>query len=185
MNRLMWIASTTGALVLAGGIAGVSLAEASPTTSPAASSNAADRSSGADAAQQSASATGAALSTQSAPATHTAPSPAASTSRSSAASSASAAASASAISLTTWAGLLLPINNEGQLSGKDAKVISPAKLTSPWLTQTSSGALQFWAPAGAATTPGSTHPRRWPPWFVDASGLITRNWFVPVSRVTG
>lgn len=158
MSRLKWIASTTGALALAGGIAGVSLAEASPTTSPAASSNAADRSSSAGAAQQSASATGAALSTQSTAATHAASSPA-SASHSSATSSGSAAASASGISLTTWAGLLLPINNEGQLSGKDAKVISPAKLTSPWLTQTSSGALQFWAPAGAATTPGSTHSR--------------------------
>ena len=39
-------------------------------------------------------------------------------------------------------------------------------------------------PHASAMTPGSTHPRRWPPWFVDASGLITRNWFVPVSRVT-
>lgn len=143
MNRLKWIASTTGALALAGGIAGVSLAEASPTASPAASSNAADKSSSAGAVQQTTSAN-ATLSTQSTAAAHTA--------------SSSAAAAASAISLSTWAGLLLPINNEGQLSGKDAKVISPAKLTSPWLTQTSAG-LQFWAPAGAATTPGSTHSR--------------------------
>ena len=37
----------------------------------------------------------------------------------------------------------------------------------------------------SAMIPGSTHPRCWLPWFVDASGLITRNWFVPVSRVTG
>ena len=157
MNRLKWIASTTGALALAGGIAGVSLAEASPTASPAASSNAADKSSSAGAVQQTTSAN-ATLSTQSTAAAHTASSPAASASHSSAASSSSAAAAASAISLSTWAGLLLPINNEGQLSGKDAKVISPAKLTSPWLTQTSAG-LQFWAPAGAATTPGSTHSR--------------------------
>ena len=159
MSRLKWIAATTGALALAGGIAGVSLAEARPTTSPAASSNAAGRSSSSADAAQTAPAANAARSTQSIAATHTASSPAASTSHSSAASSSSAAASASTISLTTWAGLLLPINNEGGLSGKDAKVISPAKLTSPWLTQTSSGALQFWAPAGAATTPGSTHSR--------------------------
>lgn len=132
MNRLMWIASTTGTLVLAGGIAGVSLAEANPSTSPAAS---ASHASAASSAPSSAS-----VSASESP-------------------SAAASTSTSTISLSTWAGLLLPINNAGQLSGKDAKVISPAKLTSPWLTQTSTGALQFWAPAGAATTPGSTHSR--------------------------
>jgi hypothetical protein len=77
----------------------------------------------------------------------------------SASSSAAAAASASPISLSTWAGLLLPINDQGELSGKDAKVIAPAALYSPWLTRTSSGSLQFWAPSGAATTPGSLHSR--------------------------
>lgn len=63
------------------------------------------------------------------------------------------------VSLSTWAGLLLPINAHGQLSGKDAMDVSPARLYQPWLTQTSAGALEFWAPAGAATTPGSTHSR--------------------------
>jgi hypothetical protein len=38
-------------------------------------------------------------------------------------------------------------------------VLSPARLDSPWLTQTSSGALLFWAPSGAATTAHSLHAR--------------------------
>lgn len=67
--------------------------------------------------------------------------------------------SSSAVSLGTWAGLLLPVNSAGQLSGKDAMAVSPARLYSPWLTQTSSGALEFWAPSGGATTPGSLHSR--------------------------
>lgn len=67
--------------------------------------------------------------------------------------------SSSAVSLSTWAGLLLPVNSSGQLSGKSAMAVSPARLYSPWLTQTSGGALEFWAPSGGATTPGSLHSR--------------------------
>jgi len=63
------------------------------------------------------------------------------------------------ISLSGWDGLLLPVNSAGQPTGKDAEVLSPARLISPWLTQDSSGALTFWAPSGAATTPGSLHSR--------------------------
>ncbi|QMU76883.1 polysaccharide lyase family 7 protein [Streptacidiphilus sp. PB12-B1b] len=65
----------------------------------------------------------------------------------------------SPISLSSWDGLLLPVNPAGQPSGKDAQVLSPARLIAPWLTQNSSGALTFWAPSGAATTPGSLHSR--------------------------
>lgn len=72
---------------------------------------------------------------------------------------AAAVTSSSSISLSTWAALLLPVNSAGKLSGKDAKVVSPAELYSPWLTKTSSGALEFWAPSGGATTPGSLHSR--------------------------
>ena len=70
-----------------------------------------------------------------------------------------AAALTSAISLSTWAGLVLPINTSGGLSGNNAKVLSPARLDSPWLTQTAGGALLFWAPSGAATTAHSLHAR--------------------------
>ncbi|MBR7831048.1 polysaccharide lyase family 7 protein [Actinospica sp. MGRD01-02] len=63
------------------------------------------------------------------------------------------------VSLGGWAGLLLPVNPSGQLSGKDAMVVRPARLDAPWLTRTSGGALEFWAPSGGATTPGSLHSR--------------------------
>lgn len=63
------------------------------------------------------------------------------------------------ISLSGWAGLLLPVNPQGQLSGNDAAVISPAALDAPWLTATSSGGLEFWAPSGGATTAHSLHSR--------------------------
>ncbi|WP_081982023.1 polysaccharide lyase family 7 protein [Streptacidiphilus albus] len=66
---------------------------------------------------------------------------------------------AAPISLSSWDGLLLPVDSAGQPSGKDAEVLSPARLISPWLTQDSGGALTFWAPSGAATTPGSLHSR--------------------------
>jgi hypothetical protein len=33
----------------------------------------------------------------------------------------------------------------------------------------------------SAMIPGSPYPRAWPPWFVDASGLMTRDWFVQAS----
>ncbi|TDU01736.1 alginate lyase [Streptomyces sp. 846.5] len=70
-----------------------------------------------------------------------------------------AAAAPSSISLASWAGLLLPVDSVGHLSGKDARVLKPARLISPWLTRTTSGALTFWAPSGGATTPGSLHSR--------------------------
>jgi hypothetical protein len=63
------------------------------------------------------------------------------------------------ISLSSWAGLLLPVNSQGQLSGNDAAVISPAALDAPWLTATSTGGLEFWAPSGGATTAHSLHSR--------------------------
>jgi hypothetical protein len=63
------------------------------------------------------------------------------------------------INLTSWAAVLLPINSSGQLSGKNAWAFKPVRPVSPWLTQGSDGSLGFWAPAGAATTPGSTHSR--------------------------
>lgn len=69
------------------------------------------------------------------------------------------AGTVSTVSLSSWAGLLLPVNSSGQLSGKNAMAVSPARLYSPWLTRTSSGALEFWAPSGGATTPGSLHSR--------------------------
>jgi hypothetical protein len=72
---------------------------------------------------------------------------------------ATAHTSSSAVSLSNWAGLLLPVNSSGQLSGNGAMAVSPARLYSPWLTQTSSGALEFWAPSGGATTPHSLHSR--------------------------
>lgn len=75
------------------------------------------------------------------------------------ASTASVSATGSPISLSTWAGLVLPINTSGGLSGNNAAVLSPARLDSPWLTQTASGALLFWAPSGAATTAHSLHAR--------------------------
>ena len=73
--------------------------------------------------------------------------------------SATTASTTSSISLSSWAGLVLPISNSGELSGNDAKVLSPASLDSPYLTRTSSGALLFWAPSGAATTAHSLHSR--------------------------
>jgi hypothetical protein len=75
------------------------------------------------------------------------------------ASATTSSATSAPISLSSWAGLLLPINSAGQLSGKNAMSVSPARLYSPWLTQASSGALEFWAPSGGATTPGSLHSR--------------------------
>jgi alginate lyase len=69
------------------------------------------------------------------------------------------AATTSPISLSSWAGLVLPVNDSGELSGNDSMVLSPARLDSPWLTQTSTGGLLFWAPSGAATTAHSLHSR--------------------------
>ena len=66
-------------------------------------------------------------------------------------------ASAASVSLSGWK-LILPVDSSGGTSG-NAAVASPARLYSPWLTQDSSGALNFWAPANGATTPGSLHAR--------------------------
>jgi hypothetical protein len=173
MNRLKWIASAAGVIVVASGVTGVALAEASPATSSAAAAGNAAAPGLADSTGSgggSGSTSTGSASTSAAGAAEPAKastSASGSTQRSASSSAAAAsgsgdaaeAASASPISLSTWAGLLLPINDQGQLSGKDAKVISPAALYSPWLTRTSSGALQFWAPSGAATTPGSLHSR--------------------------
>jgi Alginate lyase len=177
MKRLKWIASAAGVVVVASGVTGVALAEASPATSPAAAStrNAAAPGSGNLAASGDTSTGSASASTVAATATAAATAarasahasngssdtqrPASSSAAAASGSGNGAVAANSSISLSSWAGLLLPINDQGQLSGKDAKVISPAALYSPWLTQTSGGALQFWAPSGAATTPGSLHSR--------------------------
>lgn len=170
MKRLKWIASAAGVIVVASGVTGVALAEASPSTSPTAAGpvNTAAPGSGNTAASGNTSTGSASASTTTATkASTSAPPSGSSNAQGSASSSAATApgsgngaeAASSPISLSTWAGLLLPISNQGQLSGKDAKVISPAALYSPWLTRTSGGALQFWAPSGAATTPGSLHSR--------------------------
>jgi hypothetical protein len=140
MTRFKWIATTTGLLALLAGAAEVALATSS-SASPA---------------PDKAVATGPSATHSSAAAitlpTHTSAANVAAT-------TSAATHTSAAISLSTWAGLLLPINSSGQLSGKDAMAVSPARLYSPWLTQTSSGALEFWAPSGAATTPGSLHSR--------------------------
>ena len=176
MKRLKWIASAAGVIVVASGVTGVALAEASPATSPTATlgeptappaenaqslgSSAATGSTSTSSATRNPAATAVAKASTSTPNGSSTTSGSASSGAAKTAGSGNAAeAIASSISLSTWAGLLLPINDQGQLSGKDAKVISPAALSSPWLTETSSGALQFWAPSGAATTPGSLHSR--------------------------
>jgi hypothetical protein len=61
------------------------------------------------------------------------------------------------VSLSGW-NLTLPIDSSGCQCG-DAKQLSPAALSSPWLTRSSSGALVFWAPTKGASTPNSAHPR--------------------------
>lgn len=171
MKRLKWIASAAGVIVVASGVTGVALAEASPSTSPTAatpvktaapgSGNAAagGNTSTDSTSASTAAATAAAAARASASRSSSAQGSASSSTAAARGSGNNAATANSPISLSTWAGLLLPISNQGQLSGKDAKVISPAALYSPWLTRTSGGALQFWAPSGAATTPGSLHSR--------------------------
>jgi hypothetical protein len=61
-----------------------------------------------------------------------------------------------AVSLSGW-NLTLPTDSSGELSGKAAA--GPADLHSPYLTQTSDGALSFWAPSVGATTAHSKHSR--------------------------
>jgi hypothetical protein len=158
MKRLKWIVSATGVIVVAVGATGVALAEASPAGTPGTGSAALGSTSShpASAGAAAKASTGAPGSTHGAAASRAAGS---SSSPSSGNLASAQAAAASSISLSSWAGLLLPINDDGQPSGKDAKVISPAALYSPYLTETGSGALEFWAPSGAATTPGSLHSR--------------------------
>ncbi|HEY0496705.1 MAG TPA: polysaccharide lyase family 7 protein [Kutzneria sp.] len=69
----------------------------------------------------------------------------------------SPASAATAVSLTGWR-LTLPVDAAGKQSGASTTV-SPAKVTSPWLTRTSAGALAFFAPTKGAHTPNSPHPR--------------------------
>lgn len=160
MTRRKWPAAV-GALLVAGVSAtGIAIAETngspngrtamSGSASTPTASSAATSSSSADAAQPSATADGSASGSPAALAARgvtTSTSPGATT-----------APATTAISLSSWAGLLLPISNEGTDTGKDAKVLSPARLMSPYLVQTAAG-LQFWAPSGWATTPGSLHSR--------------------------
>lgn len=63
----------------------------------------------------------------------------------------------STVSLSGW-NLTLPIDSSGCQCGA-AEQLSPAALTSPWLTLSSSGALVFWSPTKGATSPNSAHPR--------------------------
>ncbi|MFC0548101.1 polysaccharide lyase family 7 protein [Kutzneria chonburiensis] len=67
------------------------------------------------------------------------------------------ASAAAAVSLSGWR-LTLPVDSAGRQSGASSTV-SPAKVTSPWLTRTASGALAFFAPTKGAHTPNSPHPR--------------------------
>jgi Alginate lyase len=66
--------------------------------------------------------------------------------------------SSSGPSLSGWR-LILPVNSSGGRTGDDAAELNPAALDSPWLTRKPGGALNFWAPAIGATTPGSLHAR--------------------------
>ncbi|WP_433631662.1 polysaccharide lyase family 7 protein [Nocardia sp. CA-120079] len=61
------------------------------------------------------------------------------------------------VSLSGW-DLTLPVNSAGELSGT-AAVLHPAAVDAPWLTRTSTGGLEFWAPAAGAETAHSGHPR--------------------------
>ncbi|HEV2375228.1 MAG TPA: polysaccharide lyase family 7 protein [Streptosporangiaceae bacterium] len=60
-------------------------------------------------------------------------------------------------SLNGW-NLVVPVDANGGTSG-DAVTLSPARLDSPWLTRTSAGALDFWAPADGARLGISAHAR--------------------------
>jgi hypothetical protein len=62
-----------------------------------------------------------------------------------------------AVSLSGWK-LTLPVSSSGALSG-NARQLSTAAVTAPWLTRNADGSLSFWAPATGATTPNSQHAR--------------------------
>ncbi|HET9169477.1 MAG TPA: polysaccharide lyase family 7 protein [Actinospica sp.] len=74
-----------------------------------------------------------------------------------AAATAPAAAAKATVPLSGW-NLTLPVDSAGCQCG-DAEQLSPAAVISPWLTRTSGGGLDFWAPTKGATTPNSAHPR--------------------------
>ena len=61
------------------------------------------------------------------------------------------------VSLSGWK-LTLPVSSSGALSG-NARQLSTAAVTAPWLTRNADGSLSFWAPATGATTPNSEHAR--------------------------
>ena len=67
------------------------------------------------------------------------------------------APTANRVSLSGW-NLTIPVDSHGGSSG-DAATVSPAALSSPWLTRDSSGALEFWAPADGARLGMSLHAR--------------------------
>jgi hypothetical protein len=67
------------------------------------------------------------------------------------------APTAAPVPLTGW-NLVIPVDSNGGDSG-DATTVSPAALSSPWLTRDSSGALDFWAPANGARLGISLHAR--------------------------
>ena len=67
------------------------------------------------------------------------------------------APTADPVPLTGW-NLVIPVDSDGGDSG-DATTVSPAALSSPWLTRDSSGALDFWAPANGARLGISLHAR--------------------------
>jgi hypothetical protein len=90
-----------------------------------------------------------------APSAHPGQAPAAATSAHTGA--APAAAPSAAVSLSGW-NLTVPIDSSGGNSG-DAMTVSPARLYSPYLTQDSSGALDFWAPSNGARLGISLHAR--------------------------
>ena len=60
----------------------------------------------------------------------------------------------SGIDLTGWKLSLPEANAKG-----GALSIEPATTRAPWLTETSGGGFEFWAPTVGATTKNSTHPR--------------------------
>jgi Alginate lyase len=60
----------------------------------------------------------------------------------------------SLISLTGWKLTLPDEDDDG-----GAKSVEPAAVTSPWLSTSPDGGLEFWAPSVGATTENSDHPR--------------------------
>lgn len=91
---------------------------------------------------------------------------------------------ADSVSLNGW-NLVIPVDADGGNSG-DATTVSPAALSSPWLTRGSSGALDFWAPANGARLGVSLHARtelRGPGTFTLGHGSAGLKETVTVTRV--